>query len=88
MFDSRIQRRFIKEPDLIEPAGRAKYRFRMSRVSRIVPREDLIVIKLPDTTPEIISNYALGDEQALLARVRYNRLIDIFLGITTYSLQL
>jgi len=31
--------------------------------------------------------YALGDEQALLARVRYNRLIDIFLGITCYSLQ-
>ena len=72
---------------MIEPAGRAKYRFRMSRVSRIVPREDLIVIKLPDTTPEIISTYAQGDEQALLARVRYNRLIDIFLGITTYSLQ-
>ena len=31
--------------------------------------------------------YALGDEQALLSRVRYNRLIDIFTGITCYSLQ-
>ena len=29
----------------------------------------------------------LRDEQALLAKVRYNRLVDIFLGITTYSLQ-
>jgi len=29
----------------------------------------------------------LSDEQALLARVRYNRLIDIFLGVTAYSLQ-
>src|SRR5690606_32839349 len=38
-------------------------------------------------TPEIISAYALGDEQALLAKVRYNRLIDIFLGITASSLQ-
>jgi hypothetical protein len=72
---------------IIEPAGRAKYRFRLSRVSRILPREDLIVVKIPDSTPEIIAAYAQGDEQALLARVRYNRLIDVFLGITTYSLQ-
>ena len=31
--------------------------------------------------------YAPGDEQALLAKLRYKRLIDIFLGITTASLQ-
>ena len=31
--------------------------------------------------------YAFSDEQALLARVRYNRLIDVFLGIACYSLQ-
>ena len=35
----------------------------------------------------IVAMYALGDEQALLARIRYNRLIDTFLGITCYSLQ-
>ncbi|MGH7020955.1 MAG: hypothetical protein ACREEY_13800, partial [Brevundimonas sp.] len=29
----------------------------------------------------------LNDEQALLAKVRYNRLIDTFLGITAFSLQ-
>jgi len=29
----------------------------------------------------------LGDEQSLLAKVRYNRLIDIFTGVTCYSLQ-
>jgi hypothetical protein len=29
----------------------------------------------------------LDDEQALLAIVRYNRLIDTFLGLTTFSLQ-
>jgi len=28
-----------------------------------------------------------SDEQALLARVRYNRLVDIFLGVAAYSLQ-
>lgn len=29
----------------------------------------------------------MTDEQALLAKVRYNLLIDIFLGVATYSLQ-
>jgi hypothetical protein len=56
-------------------------------MSRIIPRSDLVQVKIPDSTPEIIGRYALGDEQALLAKVRYNRLIDIFLGISTYSLQ-
>ncbi len=72
---------------IIEGAGRAKYRFRLVRLNRIVPREELVTIKVPDATPEIIGAYALGDEQALLAKVRYNRLVDIFLGITAYSLQ-
>jgi hypothetical protein len=72
---------------IIEGAGRARYRFKQVRLNRIVPREELLTIKVPDATPEIIAAYALSDEQALLARVRYNRLIDIFLGITAFSLQ-
>jgi len=31
--------------------------------------------------------YALSDEQALLAKIRYNRLLDIFSGTACYSLQ-
>ena len=72
---------------IIEGAGRARYRFKQVRLNRIVPREELLTIKVPDATPEIITAYALNDEQALLAKVRYNRLIDVFLGITAYSLQ-
>ena len=72
---------------IIEGAGRAKYRFRLVKLNRIVPREELLTIKIPDATPEIIAAYALGDEQALLAKVRYNRLVDVFLGITAFSLQ-
>ena len=72
---------------IIEGAGRARYRFKQVRLNRILPREELLTIKVPDATPEIITAYALSDEQALLAKVRYNRLIDIFLGITTFSLQ-
>jgi len=72
---------------IIEGVGRGLYAFRLVRLNRIRPREDLITTLIPDATPEIISSYALDDEQALLAIVRYNRLIDIFLGLTTYSLQ-
>jgi hypothetical protein len=72
---------------IIEGAGRAQYRFLQVKLNRIVPRDELITIKIPDATPEIIVAYALSDEQALLAKVRYNRLIDIFLGITAFSLQ-
>lgn len=72
---------------IIELVGRSKYRFRLAKENRIVPNPNLATIRIPDSTPEIIAAYALDDEQALLAKVRYNRLIDIFLGVTTYSLQ-
>lgn len=74
---------------IIEGAGRSRYRFRLAEIggTTIKPRGDIAATKIPDATPEIIAGYALGDEQALLAKVRYNRLIDIFLGLTTYSLQ-
>lgn len=72
---------------IIVGAGRARYRFRLVTKTRIKPSERLVEISIPDATPEIIRAYALDDEQALLAIVRYNRLIDTFLGLTTFSLQ-
>ncbi len=72
---------------IISGVKRAGYKFHQVKMNRVVPRDDLITIKIPDATPEIIERYALSDEQALLAKVRYNRLIDTFLGITASSLQ-
>lgn len=72
---------------VIEGMGVARYAFKLVKVNRIAPNRELVTIKVPDSTPEIISAYALSDEQALLAKVRYNRLVDVFLGVTTYSLQ-
>lgn len=72
---------------IIEGVGRSRYRFSLLPSNRILPNPSLKAIKVPDATPEIIAAYALNDEQALLARVRYNRLIDVFLGVTAYSLQ-
>lgn len=71
----------------IEGVGRARYAFRLEPVNRIAPNPALRAIKVPDATPEIVAAYALNDEQALLAIVRYNRLIDVFLGVTAWSLQ-
>lgn len=72
---------------IIEGAGDAVYKFELSRINRIVPRDNLVEIKIPDSTPGLIEKYALTDEQALLAKIRYNRIIDIFLQISSYSLQ-
>ena len=72
---------------IIRSTGRGKYRFALVADVPLTPNPHLAVTKVPDATPGIIAKYALNDEQAVLARVRYNRLIDIFLGITCYSLQ-
>lgn len=73
---------------VIMPAGKGKYRLELIKGSPFIqPRTDAAVIKIPDATPEIITANDQGDEQAVLARIRYNRLIDIFLGLTAYSLQ-
>lgn len=53
----------------------------------IEPDTMLATIKIPDSTPSIVKRYSASDEQALLTIVRYNRLIDMFLGVTCYSLQ-
>ena len=39
--------------------GRARYRFRLAKLARIIPRPTSIAIKIPDATPEIIAAYAL-----------------------------
>ncbi len=72
---------------VIRSIGRGKYQFSKSQSHRITPNPRLTKIKVLDATPEIIRRYALNDEQALLAVLRYNRLIDTFLGVTCYSLQ-
>lgn len=71
----------------IRLAGRSKYRFVLVPDRPLIPNENLTITKVPDSTPGIVVMYAQGDEQALLAKVRYNRLIDIFTSVTCYSLQ-
>ncbi len=72
---------------VIQGAGRAAYRFVCVALATIEPTSNLAETKVPDATPGIIDMYALTDEQSLLAKVRYNRLVDVFLAVTCYSLQ-
>ncbi|MXZ53184.1 MAG: endonuclease [Acidimicrobiaceae bacterium] len=71
----------------IFPGGNAVYTLRTVPFNLIEPRKGLRTIRLPDATPGVISKYSLTDEQALLARVRYNRLLDVFTGLACYTLQ-
>ncbi|MBS1252775.1 MAG: hypothetical protein MAG451_01817 [Anaerolineales bacterium] len=73
---------------VIEGRGRGRYAFRrLARSPYISVPSDLQTINILDATPDIILKYGSTDEQGLLAKVRYNRLIDTFLGITAYHLQ-
>ena len=72
---------------VIRPAGRGRYKFTLSTPVSVEPSLHLAETKIPDATPGVIVKYALNDEQSLLAKIRYNRLIDVFLGLTCYSLQ-
>jgi hypothetical protein len=72
---------------IIRPAGRSKYSLVLVKDAPIVPNARMAVTKIPDATPGVVAKYAFNDEQALLAKVRYNRLVDIFGGVTCYSLQ-
>lgn len=80
-----------KQPKGLEwaifPDGPSKYRFVAIPFATVLPTRGMTVTKIPDATPGLIDRYALGDEQALLAKLRYNRLLDIYTGVTTYSLQ-
>ena len=72
---------------VIRPSGKALYTFVAVSQPHVEPNLSLIETKVPDATPGVISMYALNDEQALLAKLRYNRLVDIFTGVACYSLQ-
>jgi hypothetical protein len=72
---------------IIRPAGKGKYKLAIVKQSVIIPSSVLAETKIPDSTPGVIAKYSMNDEQSLLAKLRYNRLVDIFTGLTCYSLQ-
>ena len=53
----------------------------------ISPTRGLARTRIPNATPELVAMYALSDEQAMLAKLRFDRLVDIFTRVTCYPLQ-
>ncbi len=73
---------------IILGAGVGRYEFRLGRKGKVQPAKNRRNIKIPDATPEVVRMYMPSkDEQALLTRARYNRVIDLFTGLTCYSVQ-
>lgn len=73
---------------VIEGAGKGRYRFsRLERTPYISIPDGIYMTEIPESTPDIVLKYGGIDEQAVLTRIRYNRLIDTFLSLTAYHLQ-
>lgn len=69
------------------PNGKSAYRFVLAERAFLEPDLAKQPIKIPDSTPQIVAHYAKNDEQAVLARIRYCRLVDIFMGLASFQLQ-
>lgn len=72
----------------IDGVGKGNYVFvRLTRSPYVDIPADVEIIRILDATPQILLKYQSKDEQAILSRIRYNRLVDIFTALTTYHLQ-
>ncbi len=72
----------------IDAAGKGKYAFvRLVRSPYVDIPTDIEMTFVLDATPQIVLKYQSADEQAILARIRYNRLVDTFTSLTTYHIQ-
>jgi hypothetical protein len=96
VYSFRFRRDFPKEIKVTAPAGKmwiivgkgdALYEFRLITIPSLAADPNWFVTKLHDATPEIVRRFELSDEQSLLARIRYNRLVDLFCRCVAYSLQ-
>ncbi|HEY3901305.1 MAG TPA: hypothetical protein VGM54_22035 [Chthoniobacter sp.] len=72
---------------MVSSTARGRCRFSLAPRPPIIPTQHREQIDILDATPAVIEKYRIDDEQALLAKMRYNRLIDLFTGLTCYTLQ-
>lgn len=73
---------------IINPLGKGKYEFRRTKRTPFIEiQTGLAGIEILNAIPEIVEKYTIFDEQGVLSSIRYNRLVDIFTGITCFHLQ-
>lgn len=73
----------------IEPCGKGSYAFRLLKNPShfAVPFADYAPVDIYNAIPEVVEGLLRHDEQSLLTRLLYNRLIDIFTGLTCFHIQ-
>ncbi len=72
---------------VIRTTATGVYRFDLIPHASFQVNPQLSEISVPDSTPALIHLYKQSDEQALLAIIRYNRLIDVFTRLSCFSVQ-
>ena len=73
----------------IESIGRGLYAFRLLRNPPHfeIPLGNYVPIDIHNAIPEVVEGLLRQDEQSLLTRLLYNRLVDIFTGLTCFHIQ-
>ena len=73
----------------IEPSGRGSYAFRLLQNLPFfeIPFYDFAPIEILNALPEVVEGLLRKDEQSLLTKILYNRLVDIFTGLTCFHIQ-
>lgn len=84
--------KILKKVIWMNDEGSIKYEnFRVEKMQELhhtfSPSAMMAETRIADATPGVIAKYALNTEQVLLAKLRYNHLIDIFTGVPSHSLQ-
>ncbi|PSG98472.1 hypothetical protein BRD56_00605 [Thermoplasmatales archaeon SW_10_69_26] len=74
---------------IIQPAGKGSYKFQLLQSA---PQFDLNFeayqpIEIYNSVPEVVQKFLRDDEQSLLTTILYNRVIDIFTGLTCFHIQ-
>lgn len=72
---------------IIRSTASGQYRFDLIENASFPANPRLAETLIPDSTPALIQLYRQSDEQALLAIIRYNRLVDIFTRLSCFSVQ-
>ena len=71
---------------IIRSEGNGLYAFVLEHAIDLSPIEQ-DAVSIPDATPPLVKLYSQSDEQAILAKIRYNGLIGFFTNLVCYHLQ-
>ena len=73
---------------LFQQRRKGKYAFvKIKRTPFVEIMEGFYEIEILNSTPKIVEEYSLNDEQRICSQIRYTRLIDILIKLTFFHFQ-